>query len=1021
MTGSMIIFTLSILVSLAMFYLLGKIRDSSKRDKRMRSFYTLAAIMLGWTLFNAVTIIIEPEYFELVNTVKMIFVCIMPYASAWFLINFSESGLARLRVLRNALIIIPALDIFALITNPLHNLYFESYDYPRASVGPVWTVHLVFAAITMALIIMVFIRYIAKNVRRSPMLVLTGMSILVPFALNMLYSFSIDGFAYDIAPLGFFVTILCFYYFTNLYSKDHVSKLNNAIAEFNDMPELKSGVPEDAASHISKAGCRALNATRVGVWTTSAGADELGNLICYDTELEKHANQDNLNITSCDEYKKLLQTESHIIVSSTKKPNPLTPILPAYNPELLSVLDTPVRIDGRLVGVVRIEQDSCAEYPDKREWTDDELSFASSLAGIMTIALENNEHYEFMRRTETLMSNIPGLVYQCLNDPPEYTFTFVSKGSLALLGYTPEELLGNKAVRFLDIVHPDDLEGLKEENAATLAIGLPLETTFRVVMQDGTIKWIWERSRVVEYKFDGTPRLLEGFYTDITEQRRLEAAELANRTKSEFLANMSHEIRTPMSAVLGLTDLAIRNFPGKSTLNYLSSIKNAGHQLLSVINAILDISKVESGAVVLVQKKYNVHALIHDIATIINVRIGDKPVDFIIDDDPDLPVEMIGDETRIKQIIINMLTNAVKFTNKGHILLAINAEKCEKEGQYRLNVSVTDTGAGIRREDINGVFESFTHFDTRKDSSVEGTGLGLAISKNLVELMGGEVSVESTYGQGSCFSFYIIQTVEDEKPLSKLVANENRKAAVWKPNEVKANVLARKIKKLGADCEIIQSADDISKYTHVFFDASKMKEVADVQCPGTKLFAVARNFIDKDKITRNMEFIESPFTSILAARLLGINTGDQYTGGDEGQDETLQLHNVRLLVVDDFDINLVIAKETLSQYGGTVDIANTGAKAIEMIKANNYDLVFMDHMMPELDGVDVTKIIRAMPEEKYKKIPIVALTANVVGNVRDMFIKNGMNDFLAKPLEHREIERVLREYMPEEKLSYQTE
>jgi len=1016
MTEELALFSLSVIASVIMVYLFGMIRDSGRRDRRMISLYPMAIAMLGWLVFNALTIVIEPAYFEYAVSIKMIFICIVPYFGAWFVMNFTESRLVNSRVLRYVLITIPTIDIIAMISNPFHHLYFKSFEYPRAITGPFWTVHFVLSVLAILFLWILLFQYIVKNVRRSPMLILTGIGIVIPFAFNTLYSLNLSSLNHDIAPLGFFFTILFFYYFANVSVKDPVSRFNSALAEITKLPALATGVIEDAANVIAKKGCNALDTNRVGIWMTSGEALKLRGLSYYDLSTDEYAVQDELDISICTEYRELLKSERLIIINDALKTNPLTPILDGYGPDIRSLLDAPIRIGGKLVGVVCIEQDKSIDYPTGRTWTIDEQNFASSLADFMALAVESAERYTLMRRTETLMSNLPGMVYQCLNDPPDFTFTFVSKGSMALMGYSPEELMGNSTLKFFDMVHPEDVEELEAQNAITLSVGLPLETTFRIIMKDGTIKWIWERSRVVEYNPDGTPLVLEGFYTDITEQRRLEVAEHANRAKSEFLANMSHEIRTPMSAVLGMTDLASRSFPNKSTLEYLANIKTAGNQLLAIINDILDISKVESGAIELTQERYNIHSMIHDIVTMINVRIGDKPLDFIVDDDPDMPAEMIGDETRIKQVIINLLTNAVKYTNEGHIIFKINAEKCKAEGAYKLNVSVTDTGVGIKEEDRSELFESFTQFDTRRNKSIEGTGLGLAISKNLVEMMDGEVSVESKYGEGSCFSFYIMQKVENDKPISRLTADENRKAAVWKPNAVNANILAEKIRKLGAECEIINNPENIAQYTHVFFDTANLNELADVECPGTKLFAVARSYIDRDKMTPNMELTEVPFTSILAAKLLGADVDNRYKTGSDEEETTLQLRDTRFLVVDDIDINLIIASETLSQYSGVVDVANSGAKAIEMIKQNDYDMVFMDHMMPEMDGVDVTRIIRALPDEKFKKLPIVALTANVVGDVRDMFIENGMNEFLAKPLEHKEIESVLRTWLPKEKI-----
>jgi PAS domain S-box-containing protein len=611
------------------------------------------------------------------------------------------------------------------------------------------------------------------------------------------------------------------------------------------------------------------------------------------------------------------------------------------------------------------------------------------------------------------------MVYQCLNDPPEFTFTFVSEGCYNLIGYTPNELMGNNSVKFFDMVHPDDLDNLEKLNTETLSVGLPLETTFRMIMKDGTVKWIWERSRVVEVKPDGSPHLLEGFYTDITEQRRLEASELANRAKSEFLANMSHEIRTPMNAVLGMTDLALRDFPDQSVLEYLRSIKNAASSLLSVINDILDLSKVEAGAVNLVPEKYKVHSLINDIVTMIHVRIGAKPIDLIVDDDPDLPMEMIGDMTRVKQIAVNLLTNAVKFTREGHIIFKISAEPAASPDKCWLNMAVTDTGIGIRNEDIPLLFGNFSQLDTRKNRGIEGTGLGLAISKQLVELMEGEIQVDSVYGQGSCFSFKVAQQVEQPRPAIKRFSKPLQ-VAVWFADREKARVLCQKLSRLGARCQCLEAPEELSAgYTHVFFDLAAYEQVLQAACPGSRLIAVSSHTtMNNPKLPAPIELICSPLTSLVVARLLGGEVTDGYEEEARREGLSLRLHGARLLAVDDIKINLVIAQKMLHAYGGEVSVALSGPEALEMVKKNDYDIIFMDHMMPEVDGVDATKLIRALPGEKYQKIPIVALTANVVGDVRNMFLENGMNDFLSKPLEIKEIERVLCEWLPPRKWSF---
>ena len=1015
MAVNIAIFTLSMLVSLVIVYLLGKIHESGRRDRRMISLYPPAIAMHGWLVLNAVIVIMRPDFFEYIYMTMMIFVCILPYTCAWFLINFTESKLVYSRVIRYSLILLPTLDILALITNPWHNLYFTSFVYPRVVMGPIFYVHTISAVLTMIIFGILLFQYIFRNIKESPKMILVGVGITVPLVLNLLHSLEIGNWTFDVGPITFLFTVLFFYQFANTSVTDPVSKFNNALTEIAGSDEVKSGTVENAAGVIAEKGCMALSSQRVGVWLTNNDTTILTNLAYYDVASDVRILSDELDITECDLYRHGLENDRLIIINDTKKPNAMSPILDTYQPGICALLDAPIRIGGKLVGVVCVEQDQNPEYPSYRNWTIDEQAFVSSLADYMALVMESSERLSLMRRTEKLMSNLPGMVYQCINNPPVYTFTYVSEGSMELLGYTPEEFTGDSTKKFHDLIHPEDIDEVKSKNAVTITVGLPLETTYRMITKDNTVKWIWERSYIAEYNPDGSIKLFEGYLTDITEQRRLEIAEVANRTKSDFLANMSHEIRTPVSTILGMADIAERGFPSQSTLDYISNIKIAGNQLLTVINDILDISKVESGVIELTQEKYIIHSMIHDVVTMISVRMGDKPIDFIVDDDPEIPAEMIGDEIRLKQVILNLLSNAIKFTEKGHILFTINAEKCEEEGYYKLKVSVTDTGVGVRNEDIESLFDTFTQFDTRKNRGLVGTGLGLAITKNLVEMMGGEISVESTYGEGSCFSFYIIQKVENEKPMSKLTADENRKAAVWKPTEIRANVLSRKIRKLGVDCEIIHDPNDISKFTHVFFDTANIADVASVECPGTKLFAVARRFVDKEKMTPNMEFVEVPFTSILAAKLLGADERKTDKNGD-GDEVILRVENARFLVVDDIDINLFIAKEILSMYCDNVDLAESGKEALEMIEKTDYDMVFMDHMMPEMDGIDVTKLIRLMPDEKYKNLPIVALTANVVGDVRDMFIESGMNDFIAKPLASKEIERVLRQWLSKEKL-----
>ena len=794
-------------------------------------------------------------------------------------------------------------------------------------------------------------------------------------------------------------------------------RLSQALAKITKTPALTAGILRDATAVIAKEGCLALDITRVGIWRVNHERSCLENITSYSKDDDTHTVQEDFPFDDRRYYIDLLTTERLIVINDAGTDTVLPNLRDTYGPDLASLLDAPIRIGGKLVGVVCIEQDHSF-----RRWSTEEQNFASSLADFTALAMESAERFQAMhelavskRRTETLMSNLPGMVYQCLNDPPDFTFTFVSEGCLPLTGYAPEELMHNNALKFFDMIHPDDVGPLEEINKTTLSVGLPLETTFRMIMKDGTVKWIWERSRVVEFNLDGTSRLLEGFYTDITEQRRLEAAELANRAKSEFLANMSHEIRTPMNAIMGMADLAIRQNPPDNILEYLGNIKTAATSLLTIINDILDFSKIEARAVEIVPERYELPSFINDIVTMIDIRIGNKPLDFIVEDSPDMPRALIGDSIRIKQIMINFLTNAVKFTDSGQIKLSIATAPTGDPNTVLLKVAVEDTGRGIKKEDLPRLFETFSQLDTKKNRNIEGTGLGLAISKNLLELMGGSISVSSKYGQGSCFSFEVAQRVADAEPCVRIDCAEGLRAGIWLNNAAKAESLEKTLRKMGVAADILQGAGNLEGYSHIFFDYANYPRIAAGGTTEAKGIALSRDYMEDRNPSGNAVTVYMPLTSSLTATLLGMGAAEQASAEPEENRRALEIIDACLLVVDDNDINLTIAESVLEEYGARVHTARSGQEALDMLADNHYDIVFMDHMMPEMDGTEAVTLIRKLPEEKFRTLPVVALTANAVGDVRSLFLECGMNDFLSKPMDLREIERVLKEWLPRHK------
>lgn len=412
--------------------------------------------------------------------------------------------------------------------------------------------------------------------------------------------------------------------------------------------------------------------------------------------------------------------------------------------------------------------------------------------------------------------------------------------------------------------------------------------------------------------------------TDLSERvknlQRLEEAkveaEAANRSKTLFLANMSHEIRTPMNAILGFSELILKKDTSEVVDEYATDIKKSCLNLLAVINDILDISKLDSGRAELSNSNYFTASLLQEVHHIIDMQARKKGLHFEMNTDPRIPNELYGDKTRMRGILINLLNNAVKYTEQGSVvfhvrLLGIN-NNCAT-----LEYTITDTGIGIKEESLQHLFDSFARFDAGRNTNVEGTGLGLSIVKGYVTLMGGTIKVDSIYGRGSTFTVTLEQEIVDDAPLN--------------------------------------------------------------------------------------------FTRTTAQ-------DDNAMSGEE-----MKIRDTRVLVTDDNQINLKVIKSTLEYYGLTVETADSGSKALEMCQKTGYDMVFMDQMMPEMDGVETMQKIRGLSSHYAPggNGKIIVLTANAIVGVRQELMEKGFDEYLSKPLQLRELEQVLKQFVPGDKLEIQ--
>ena len=395
-----------------------------------------------------------------------------------------------------------------------------------------------------------------------------------------------------------------------------------------------------------------------------------------------------------------------------------------------------------------------------------------------------------------------------------------------------------------------------------------------------------------------------------------EELEAASEAKSNFLANMSHEIRTPINAVLGMDEMILRECEDESILRYASDIDSAGHQLLALINDILDFSKIESGKMEIHPAEYEMFSIINDCYNMINMRARKKNLDFKVENDPNLPSYMIGDEVRVRQIIMNLLTNAVKYTKDGYVKLSISRRDVD-EDHIILHVEVKDTGSGISKENQEKLFFSFQRIDEIKNRNIEGTGLGLAITKKFVDLMNGEISVISEVDEGSTFIVDIPQEIASKTPMGDFASRYNKRA-----------------------------------------DTTSRKK-----------------------------------------------GGDMFTAPD-----------ARVMVVDDVKMNLNVVRLLLKNTKIQVDMASSGKECLQLSMLKSYDVILMDHMMPEMDGIQTMHELKKVKNGLNFKTPVIALTANAIVGVEEMYRKEGFVDYMSKPIKGENLENMLMKYIPKEKI-----